>query len=198
MRKIVIAILLATSVFALTACNSNRYMSGKAAANAQIERDLKAIEDTRKALAALGADVGDPDDSFFAAALQPEENEEPESYDERGKNPYGGKYDAATVDIFIDMFKEKGLIGNYFSIPGYVEALRTFDDGLEYMILRVEYGYIAIAKLAVEKGWSKIKEGDTIEVYFKYIDFLQYDEYLDPYGEMPLGAYEYFEDYSFS
>lgn len=197
MRRIVIAILLATSLFALTACNGNRYVSGKAAANAQMERDLKAIEDTRKALAALGADVGDTDDSFFAGALQPEENEEPESSDERGKRPYSGRYSEVTSDIYLDMARDEKLVGKYYYIPGIVEDIRTFDNGIEYMVLNVEFGFVAIAKAEVRQGWSKVKAGDLLTAYFRFVDYLWYDEYLDPFGEMPLGTYEYFEDYKY-
>lgn len=196
MRKIITSILLVTSLFALTACSGNRYMREKALANEKLESDLKAIEDIHKALAAIGVDVGDTEDSYATASVQLEEVEDPESYDERGKAPYGGRYTEISRDIYIDMHNNEKLVGKYYYTPGKVEDIRTFDNGIEYMVLGVEWGFVAIAKISVEQGWRQIKVGDIVTAYFRYIDYLGYDEYLEPFGDMPLGSYEYFEDYN--
>ena len=81
-------------------------------------------------------------------------------------------------------------------MAGIVLEFKEFDDGTEYMILGVEHGFIAITKMSVVEKWSMIKVGDSIVVYFRHIGFLQYDESLADYAEMPIGSYEYFEYYS--
>ena len=163
-RKVIMAFLLATCILTLAACRGNQYVNLETLKLIDIKRDTKALEDTRKALADLGIDVNDPQIPF--AAMPPEE-------DDSVSAPKKRNYIAAPSDIFRDWAEHKGLTGNYYYIPGGVEEFGAFDDGTEYMVLTVEFGYIAVKKTGSQGGWDRIKAGDSITVYFQYVSFLE-------------------------
>ena len=189
-RNIKIVVLLAALVFTLSACINNRHLSGNAVIDAKLESDLKAIEDIRSALAALGADVDDIDDSNWAAMLQPETPNEPDNAKDYSE------YVEMPVDI-LSMEKPGGnkFTGNRYYFNGCVMASGEFDGEFEYIDLYVDlednvhYKSMAIAGLGTEEGWSDIDLGDLITVYFQYIG------YSDDI-ERQVGYFEHYESYS--
>jgi len=190
MRRIIILVLLAASVFSLSACSGNRYLRGQATANAQLEKDLKAIEDTRKALAALGADVGDMDDLFIASMMiQPESPDEPDN-----ARDYSD-YTEMPIDILsIEKPGENKFSGNRYYFNGYVMGSGGLDDEVGYFDIYVNlednehYKSMAIAGTGAEEGFSDIELGDEITVYFQYLGYS--DEI-----RQHIGHFEYCEDY---
>ena len=124
-----------------------------------------------------------------------ESSDEQGSNNEQGRSPYNGKYDEVTFSTYVNQLQDEEQTGDYYKMPGQVQEFMTFDNGIEYMVLGVEFGFIAIAKMSVVDDWDKIKVGDAITVYFRHIGFLPYEEYLHKYSEMPIGSYEYFEYY---
>jgi hypothetical protein len=197
-------------------------MSREMAANVQQKKDLKAIEDTRMALTnpevdaenTLSTPEADCEDSENKLSTQQqnethelgsnddrdssddrESSDEQGSNNEQGRSPYNGKYDEVTFSTYVNQLQDEEQTGDYYNMPGQVQEFMTFDNGIEYMVLGVEFGFIAIAKMSVVDDWDKIKVGDAITVYFQHIGFLPYEESLHKYGEMPIGSYEYFEYY---
>jgi len=189
-RKIKIVVLLAALVFTLSACINNRHLSGNTVIDAQLESDLKAIEDIRNALAALGADVDDIDDYVVAAMIQPESPNEPDN-----ANDYS-EYVEMPVDI-LSMEKpgENKFTGNRYFFNGYVMGSGDYYGEFEYIDIYVDlednvhYKSMAIAGAGTEEGWSDIESGDLITVYFQYIG---YSDDL----ERQVGHFEHYESYS--
>jgi len=190
MRRMILLVLLATSVFALSACSGNRYLRGEAATNLQMERDLKAIEDTRKALAALGADVGDIDDSFIASMMiRQESSDEPDSTRDYSE------YIEMPIDILsIEKPGENKFTGNRYFFNGYVQGSGELDDEIGFFDIyvnledNVHYKSMAIAGTGAEEGFSDIELGDLITVFFQYLGYS--DEF-----RQHIGHFEYCEDY---
>jgi len=189
-KKATVALLLAAIVLALAACGGNRYVNNENLALVDLGMDLNATENKRKVLDDLSVDATVPQSPVTVAT--------PKEYDDSDSAPGNRNYTAAPFDIFLDWAEDKGLIGNRYNIFGNVEEFGAFDDGTEYMVLGVEYGFIAIKKTETQGGWNRIKENDAITVYFQYVSFLgslECNTYMDYYPEMPCGIYEGFEYY---
>lgn len=189
MRKIIIIVLLAALIFAISACSGNRNMSRRVVVDERMERNLKAIDDTRRALAAIGTDVDNTDGFFVAEVVQPESSNEPDY-----SRDYSEYIELPINILSIEKPGKNKFTGDRYYFNGYVQGSIDFDGQFEYFDIyvsledNVNYKSMLIAGMGTEEGWSDIELGDSITVYFQYLG------YMDDWKQH-LGHYEYYEIY---
>ena len=153
-----------------------------------MERDLKAIEDARKALADLGIDVSDPESTF---GTRPTEGQESSNR----SNNYG-RFEEMPMEILSMTSSSRNQYnGNYYYINGFIMGTWDFDGEFEYVEIyvnhedNVDYKCMLIAGVDADEGWSDLMNGYGVTVYFK---FMGYSNSL----KMPYGKFEAYEEYS--
>jgi len=165
MKRTFIILILAASMLALTACNSNEYFDDKFIRDLDVEKELQELEEFHNALRDMGINLPEFGDITI---YEPEEEAQPKE-----------GYELAPIDIIsLTSPGRNALTGNHYYADGYILEVGDYDKGLEhasFMFLHdenVTFDMVAIiGPNLIEELVDYMYDGECVRFYFEYIGY---------------------------